>query len=141
MASRVIADFKSAVMELLDLLPGHEVLLVLGKTKPLGDEESRPEPMLLEQRSDEGCVAGDRIVEGQNDGTRLLLLCHTEGNDGHEREQNTKQEGVELVIEIHVSMSSHGQVIEARPISPKQSNSWSVDGQAQRKITRHQGRV
>ena len=101
MASRVIPDFKSVVMELLDLFPGHVVLLVLCKIKPLGDEESCPEPMLLEQWSDEGCVAGDRIVEGQNDGARSLILRHAGTYRGHKGCKKAKYPGNKLLIEIH----------------------------------------
>ena len=101
MASCVVADFKSVIVELLDLLPSHEVLLVLCKTKSLGDEESRSEPMLLEQRSDEVCVASDRIVEGQNDGTGLLFLCHAVADHGHKGNKKAKYEGNKLLIEIH----------------------------------------
>ena len=57
--------------------------------------------MLLEQWSDEGCVAGDRIVEGQNDGTRLFILRHAWTNRGHKGCKKAKYPGNKLLIEIH----------------------------------------
>ena len=91
MTTRVIADLEAVRMELLDLVPGHVVLLVLGEIEPFGDEKGGAESMFLEERSDEGCVAGDRIVEGQHDGTGFLLLCHERFNRERERERKAKQ--------------------------------------------------
>jgi len=101
MAPRMVADFKSVVMELLDLLPGHVVLLVLGEIESFGDEKGGAESMFLEERSDEGCVAGDRIVEGQNDSTRSLFLRHAGTDCGHKGCKKAKYAGNKLLIEIH----------------------------------------
>ena len=47
MAPRVVADFKSFGVELLDLFPGHVVLLVLGEIESFGDEKGGAESMFL----------------------------------------------------------------------------------------------
>ena len=67
--ARVVADLEPIRMELLDLLPCHVVLLVLGETKAFRDEECGSEAMFFEQWSHIGRLARDRVVEGQNHGS------------------------------------------------------------------------
>ena len=97
----MVADFKSIIMEFLDLIPGHVIFLIFGEIESFGNEESGTESMLLEQWSDEGCVAGDRVVEGQNDGTRLFILRHAGTDCGHKGCKKAKYPGNKLLIEIH----------------------------------------
>lgn len=97
--------------------------------------------MLLEQRSDEGCVARYRIVEGQDDGTGFRFFCHDRVNREREKERKAKEKRFEFVNERHGIMSSHGYLMEARPISWKQSNSRSVDEKPSKTSNGYQTRV
>ena len=64
MTTSVIADLEAVRMELLDLVPGHVVLLVLGEIKALSNEKGGSEAVLFEQRSHVVGLTGDRVVEG-----------------------------------------------------------------------------
>jgi hypothetical protein len=63
----VVADLEAVPVQLTDLIPGEVVLLVRPEGEPLGDEERRAEPVLLEQRPDDRVVTRLGVVEGQHD--------------------------------------------------------------------------
>ena len=67
MVSRVVADFEAVTVQFGDLLPREVVVLVRAEGESFGDEEGRAEPVFLQQRADDGVVAGLRVVEGQHD--------------------------------------------------------------------------
>lgn len=64
--ARMVPDLESVGVEGLDLVPSHVVLFVGGKFKSLGDEKGGAEAVLFQQRPDEGGMAGDRIIEGED---------------------------------------------------------------------------
>src|ERR1041385_1703919 len=66
MISRVVAELKSALIQFTDLIPGHVILLIGGKRKTFADEESRAEPVTLQDGTDHAVMRRDRVVKGQH---------------------------------------------------------------------------
>ena len=64
---RVIANLEPITVEFGDLLPREVVVLVRPEGESFGDEEGRAKPVFFQQRTDDGVVAGLRVVEGQHD--------------------------------------------------------------------------
>ncbi len=61
----MIADLEAHLVNLGDVLPGHEVLFVVHPA--VGDEKSSLEPQVLEQRRDECSMGLHCVVEAQHD--------------------------------------------------------------------------
>ena len=65
MIARVIADLESVLVQFPDLCPGHVVLLVRAKGKPLGDEERGSEAVTLQDGPHDRVVRRHGVIERQ----------------------------------------------------------------------------
>ena len=97
----VVADLEARLMQFLDLLPSHVVLLVGGEFEAFGDIESGPESIFLEEGRDKGRLAGHGVVEGQDDDPFGLFFLAVKTKDKADSEQGDGKRDEERVHGFH----------------------------------------
>ena len=77
----MVADLEAHLMNLGDVLPGHEVLRVVHPA--VCDVESGVETEVLEKRRDERSMGFDRVVKGKDDALRAIPSARVCGGGGY----------------------------------------------------------